>query len=61
MDVKTWTETLANLNDMDEDEFNEVLRMALSARAEREGGRLDWSTGFAVEQAVGSTTYIVEQ
>jgi predicted Ser/Thr protein kinase len=61
MDSKTWTDTLGNLNDMSEDEFNEILRFALSARAERDGGRLDWSTGFAVEQVVGSTTYIVEQ
>jgi hypothetical protein len=61
MDTKTWDKTLASLNEMSEDEFNEILRFALSARAERDGDRLDWSTGFAVEQVVGSTTYIVEQ
>ena len=61
MDVKTWNETLEKVNQMDEEEFNELLRFALSERASREDERLDWSTGFPVTQPVGSTTYTVEQ
>lgn len=62
MDTKTWQAALDSLVGMNDDEFNELLRSALSERAQRDSGeRLDWSSGFPVVSVVGTTVYEVQQ
>jgi hypothetical protein len=58
MEAAVWQKTLDSVLAMSDDEFNELLRFALSARSPE---RVDWSSGFPVSVDVADCTITVEQ